>query len=71
MSRLEFIQCCFLIVKILRVKDEMFSIWIFFHNLTLSDNMAKNFFKAVNAESLLEDSYGFDVIGIIFGLLKE
>jgi hypothetical protein len=49
----------------------MFSIWIFFHNLALSDNMAKNFFKAVNAESLLEDSYGFDVIGIIFGLLKE
>lgn len=68
---MKFVQCCFLIVKILRVKDEMFSIWIFFHNLALSDNMAKNFFKAVNAESLLEDSYGFDVIGIIFGLLKE
>jgi len=45
----------------------MSALWIFFHNLALSDNVAENFFKAVNAESFLEDSYRFDVIGIIFG----
>jgi hypothetical protein len=48
----------------------MSALWIFFHNLALSDNVAENFFKAVNAESFLEDSYRFDVIGIIFGLGK-
>lgn len=68
MSCLELIQCSLLIVKIFGTKDKMFALWVFFHNLALADNVAKNFFKAVNAESFFEDSYRFDVISIIFGL---
>jgi hypothetical protein len=44
------------------------SLWVFLHYLALALDLLQVFEKAVNAESLLKDSDGFDVVGVILGL---
>ena len=46
----------------------MTSFGVLLHYLALALDLLQVFEKAVNAESLLEDSDGFDVVGVILGL---
>lgn len=70
MPRLELVEGSPLLGKIFGVKDEMSALRVFLHNLAFALDSLEVREKPVDAEGLLENSNGLDVVGVVLGLKR-